>query len=121
MNELQKQYDALVESVNAYKAGNKMGRAAALLRLSFVVDAALEALKEALLDKCVSFSGTREMLSCAVREGLVSTEQPWMKMVYDKDHINEAWDDGVAGYVYESIEGEYLRFIKELIDNLERQ
>lgn len=120
MNELNKQYDALVESVNAYKAGNKMGRAAALLRLSFVVDAALEALKEALLDKCVSFSGTREMLSCAVKEGLVSTEQPWMKMVYDKDHINEAWDDGVSGYVYESIEGEYLRFIKELIDNLNK-
>lgn len=121
MSELQKQYDALVESINAYKAGNKMGRAAALLRLSFVVDAALETLREALLDKCVSFSGTREMLSCAVREGLVSTEQPWMKMVYDKDHMDEAWDDGVAGYIYESIEHEYLKFIQELIDNLERQ
>lgn len=63
MNELKKQYDALVESVNAYKAGNKMGRAAALLRLSFVVDAALEALKEALLDECVSFSLAHEKCS----------------------------------------------------------
>lgn len=120
MNELKRQYDALVESVSAYKAGNKMGRSAALLRLSFVVDAALEALREALLDKCVSFSGTREMLSCAVREGLVSNEQPWMKMVYDRDHMNEAWDEGVAGYVYESIEGEYLKCIEELIENLNK-
>lgn len=68
MNELQKQYDALVESVNAYKAGNKMGRAAALLRLSFVVDAALETLKEALLDECVSFLwNTRNAFLCRQR------------------------------------------------------
>lgn len=121
MTELLKQYEALVESVNAYHAGNNMGRSAALLRLSFVVDAALEALKEALLDKCVNFSGTREMLSCAVREGLVSSEQPWMKMVYDRDHMNEAWDEGVAGYIYESIEGEYLKYIEELIVKLDKK
>ena len=51
MNELQKQFDALVEAIDAYNSGNKMGRAAAILRFQFVVDAALEALTETLLNK----------------------------------------------------------------------
>ncbi|MBQ9970059.1 MAG: hypothetical protein IJP15_06145 [Oscillospiraceae bacterium] len=53
MNELQKQFDALVEAIAAYSTGNQMGQSAAILRFKFVVDAALEALTEALLDRQV--------------------------------------------------------------------
>lgn len=114
--EFREEYEKLVETINAYHNGNKMGRAAAILRFTFVVDAALGVIKELLTDRCISCHNTREILSQAVSQGLIADEQTWLRMIFDREHIDESWDEGVADVIFENIDHHYLSCLNALIE-----
>ena len=119
MSELQNQFDALVEAIAAYNTGNKMGRAAAILRFQFVADAALEALTEALLDKQAVCRNRRELISQGHTHGLIKNEKTWLKLIFDREHLDEAWDDCIAEVIYENITELYLDVLSDFIAKIE--
>lgn len=115
MNELQKQFNALIEAIDAYNTGNKMGRAAAILRFQFVTDAALEALTEALLNKEVLCKSRRDLISQGHTHGLIKNEKTWLRLIFDRDHLDETWDDCIAEVIYENITELYLDVLSDII------
>ena len=116
MKELQNQFDALLEAIAAYNTGNKMGRAAAILRFQFVVDSALEALTEALLDRQIVCQNRRELVAQGHTQGLVTNERTWLRMIFDREHLNEAWD--VADVIYENITEMYVEALSDFITKI---
>lgn len=119
MSELQNQFDALVEAIAAYNTGNKMGRAEAILRFQFVADAALEALTEALLCKQVVCRNRRELISQGHIHSLIKNEKTWLKFIFDREHLDEAWDDCIAEVIYENITELYLDILSDFIGKIE--
>lgn len=119
MSELQNQFDALVEAITAYNTGNKMGRAAAILHFQFVADAALEALAEALLDKQVVCRNRRELISQGHTHGLIKNEKGWLRLIFDREHLDETWDDCIAEVIYENITELYLDVLSDFIAKIE--
>ena len=115
MNELQKQFDALVEAIDAYNSGNKMERTAVILRFQFVIDAALEALTEALLDRQVVCRNKRELISQGNTHSLIKNEKTWLRIIFDREHLDEAWDDCIAEVIYENITELYLDALSDFI------